>query len=367
MKRGADRQITKDDNEQEPQEETNAEGGWKQASADKLAARKMVTVKRRAKPADDAAPTPGFSFGTPAAAAEQKTEGGFSFDFGAKPAEAKADEKEVAKPAAPVVNAFAALINKNEWECPACEVRNKEGATKCAACEAPKPGTEPAAAAAAPAGGFTFGVAPAAGSSAGSSTGFTFGAAPAATTGFTFGASTAGTFGSGAAGATFGSISTSGVTFGSAEPTSFEAAATFGAPTGDPTKEQFKGKKAEASGTESDTTIHKQSCKAYQLKTTEEGKPKFLECGEGEAHINTVAGEGKKQARVILRADKTHRLVLNCPLLAGVKLVLQGEKFVKFASTDKEGKPGVFLLKVKNKSESAQLLAKMEEAVATLE
>ena len=37
------------------------------------------------------------------------------------------------------------------WECDACMVNNKSDAAKCVACEAPKPGAKPPAAAPAPA------------------------------------------------------------------------------------------------------------------------------------------------------------------------------------------------------------------------
>jgi len=100
-------------------------------------------------------------------------------------------------------------------------------------------------------------------------------------------------------------------------------------------------------------------------------KPSFVERGEGELNINTVSNEGKKIARVVLRADKTHRVVLNALLYKGMTLGLQGEKFVKFCSRDcsaaADVKPDVYLLKLKDKTQTTMVLAKMKEAIATLD
>jgi hypothetical protein len=288
MKRGADRQITKDDGEDPEEEPTDVsilaapqrppcpllepwlvslvcslliaiqsilQGTWKEASAEKMAARKIISVKRKGPGESSGAPAPAFNFGAPASA------GTPSFNFGAPAPAATPAAAPEAAPAAvaareePAVNAFAALQDKSEWECPACSVRNKEKATKCASCETPKAGAEQEAAptvtfGAAAGGGFSV-----AGIAGG---GFSFGA-PAGGA-FNFGASSAKPlFGSGAAagsGVSFGSVGASGVTFGGSAPTTFEVTTTFGNDNSDPTKEEFKDKKAEASGTDKDTTVH---------------------------------------------------------------------------------------------------------------
>jgi len=97
----------------------------------------------------------------------------------------------------------------------------------------------------------------------------------------------------------------------------------------------------------------------------EKGATKFVECGEGDVKINTVNDNGKILARAILRVEKTQRLVLNAPLFQGMSLVLHGDKFVKFCSNDLEGKPAVYLLRFKNKTESSQVKEHMERAIAT--
>jgi len=277
------------------------------------------------------------------------------------------------QPAA-TVNAFQALINPANWECSACEVSNNKDLVKCGACDAPKPGTE-----AAPA--FTFGTP--------STTPFTFGSSTTGT-GFTFGAATTGTgfggtstwnfsstvdspftFGSGTTGAvTFGDVS--GATFATANPTSFETTDQL-ATGGDQTKEEFKNKAPEPSGTEKDVTIFRIPTTVYLMSKVEskaeDGKEamKFVENGEGELKINTIQEGDKKLARVVLRVEKTQRLVLNAPLFPKMTLHLQGDKYVKFCSNDLEGKPAVYLLRFKNKTESTQVQEYMQKAIAFVE
>jgi len=179
------------------------------------------------------------------------------------------------------------------------------------------------------------------------------------------------TFGSGTTGAvTFGDVS--GSTFGTGAPTSFEPTDQL-ATGGDQTKEEFKNKAPEPSGTEKDVTIYKLPTTVYLLSKveskTEDGAEKkeamkFVECGEGELKVNTINDGGKKLARVVLRVEKTQRLVLNAPLFSGMTLGLQGDRYVKFCSNDLEGKAAVYLLRFKNKTESTQAKEHMEKAIA---
>jgi len=284
---------------------------------------------------------------------------------------------------APPENVFVKLINPENWECPTCEVSNKKDLQKCAACDAPRPGTE-AAAASAPGstpysfGTLTFGTT--------STTPFTFGSSTAGS-GFTFGSTTSTwnfsngdsaspfTFGSGSTGAvTFGDVS-GGPSFGSGTPTSFEPAEQL-ATGGDQTKEEFKNKTAEPSGTDKDITILKMATQVYHLAKVE-GKGddasekkdamKFVECGEGELKINTIQEGDKKYARVVLRVEKTQRLVLNARLFTGMTLATQGDKYVKFCSNDPDDKPTVYLLKFKNKTETTLVKEHMDKAIAYTE
>jgi len=148
-------------------------------------------------------------------------------------------------------------------------------------------------------------------------------------------------------------------------------------PATDQTKEEFKGKTAEPSGTERDVTVFKIPTVVYILTkvegekgpdgTEEKAATKFVECGEGDLKINTVDNDGTKLARAILRAEKTQRLVLNAPLFKGMTLLLQGDKFVKFCSNDLDGKAAVYLLRFKNKTESSLVKEHMDSAIAYIE
>jgi rubredoxin len=400
-KRGAETSLTKNNWQEENEGDDSEKGDFAEASADKLAGRTFVKVRR--KPTD--APEAGTEFklsSTEGASPAQS----FNFDFSAAAQPEKnafqqlvpptnwecaicevSNKKELTKCAAceapragpqavAPVNAFAALVNPNNWECPICEVSNKKDLAKCGACEAPKPGTEPVS------GGFTFGAATA------TSTPFTFGSAAVGTGGFTFGATTSPwnfssatdspfTFGSGSTGAvTFGDVSGQASTFGTGSPTSFEPTDQL-ATGGDQTKEEFKNKAPEPSGTEKDVTIFKFPTTVYistkvDSKTEDGGETKetsawkFVECGEGEAKVNTIQDGDKKMARVVLRVEKTQRLVLNAPLFSDMSLLLQGEKYVKFCSYDLERNPAVYLLRFKNKTESTQMKEQMEKAIAFL-
>jgi len=84
--------------------------------------------------------------------------------------------------------------------------------------------------------------------------------------------------------------------------------------------------------------------------------------GTGDLHINRYVTEGgQPRARLIMRADKTHRLVLNVPLLASLasSFQLQADKYVRLASVhveDGANKVVQYLLKVKGKAEAQQVL-----------
>jgi hypothetical protein len=123
--------------------------------------------------------------------------------------------------------------------------------------------------------------------------------------------------------------------------------------------EAFKNKTKEASGEENDKILLKIQTKVYQLKTmekqieaTEEGatataataatpaattatagsaaaptETRYVEIGVGELHLNLIEDDStKKRARMILRADKTQRLVLNTPIFEAMQYSMQVNK-----------------------------------------
>jgi hypothetical protein len=356
-KRSASHQLTKDEFEAGSEEQVAEDGTWKPASEEKLAARTFVKVKRKG-------PTPSVSSGVMP-----------TFNFGTPVAGTPATPAEAPKAAAP--NAFALAAAKNRpnafglgnWECQSCLLSNKKDLAKCAACEAPNPAMAPAeentseVSTSAP----TFGGVPSA-----TGTKFAFGAPASSGTKFTFGSA-------GGASLTFGGVAGDGVadwakTTDKKTEGTFTTTATFGV-SGGP-KEEFKDKKAEASGEETDQLLLKvNSAKVYTLKAVEgkEGDEggtvkatKFVESGAGELRLNKYTVGGTLKCRCVLRAEKTQRLVLNAPLVKGMGKELQGEKFVRFTSVDLEGQMAVFLLKFKAKSDAQAVFNQMETCVSSI-
>lgn len=98
------------------------------------------------------------------------------------------------------------------------------------------------------------------------------------------------------------------------------------------------------------------------------GKQKYTECGKGTLHVNTYKSEdGKLKSRLVLRVDQTKRVALNAPIFPKMDLSLQGECYVRFCSSDLEGKPAVYLLRVKAKADAAKLLSEIQGVMALVE
>eukprot|EP00808_Paulinella_micropora_P001147 g26871.t1 len=99
-------------------------------------------------------------------------------------------------------------------------------------------------------------------------------------------------------------------------------------------------------------------------KTTQ--AKKFVEIGNGDLYINTYDEEGKMKARMVLRAERTQRLVLNCPVFKDMVHEAQGDKYVKFMSNDLDGKLQLYLLKVGNKAAVTSVLNGIKQALAKI-
>eukprot|EP01006_Ploeotia_vitrea_P052578 TRINITY_DN67704_c7_g3_i1.p1 TRINITY_DN67704_c7_g3~~TRINITY_DN67704_c7_g3_i1.p1 ORF type:complete len:455 (+),score=267.59 TRINITY_DN67704_c7_g3_i1:152-1516(+) len=265
------------------------------------------------------------------------------------------------------------------WECPSCAVSNKQEADKCAACEAAKPddkqekkkkkeeeSTVTFGAGVADAGAdaatslFSFGDSSSSGST------FSFDADGA---GFTFGA-TAATGGSNNLFAEAPKIewdTNASLESNDASSSSATAAATV----------KLTGPVER--GDDKDETLHKVDCKVFRLRTAEEqaevakeaeeadkaGKktkknksPQWKECGQGALHVNLMSN---KKGRMVLRVEKTHRLVLNTPIFAKMQAKKQGDKYVVFASFEEQNKPVTYLLKFKSKTAADGALQAIEK------
>jgi len=286
---------------------------------------------------------------------------------------------------APVNNAFAKFMKKaDEWECASCLVTNKVGIAKCAACETPNPAAEASEKKEeAPPSGFSFG---AESSSSSEAPLFTFSGDNAQ---FSFSADTPFTFGAGfgdAGAMSFGSVAseTDKDAFkASGDANAFDESASAPADASSETSAVFKGRQAEVTGDEEDVVVYKTMCKVFQLakvepaqeselpvdeddkekqkpkedkaKTEEGAKMSFQERGTGELNVLTREKDGKHTSRLLLRANQTHRLVLNAPIYQGIKATLE-EKFVRMVSMDLDQKMSTFLLKFKNKQEASTAL-----------
>jgi len=114
------------------------------ATPEDLATRKIITAKRKDKdskgetPAKVPVPTKAF-ISKPHTLLNSKRESEVEGADGEGSGEGSG-EGEVEGEASKPINSFAALLNSEEWECQACDVRNKKAATICAACETPREG-----------------------------------------------------------------------------------------------------------------------------------------------------------------------------------------------------------------------------------
>jgi len=175
-------------------------------------------------------------------------------------------------------------------------------------------------------------------------------------------------------------------------------------------KSQFVGAKPESSGEENDECLLKIHTKVYAFRTVEkkvgsqlpsdeehkekesgekEGsvkepststststettnqgdvvyEQKFLDIGSGDLKINKTVIDGKVSGRLVLRAEKTQRLVLNARIFKEMTFNIQNEKFVRFSSFDLNNKLTVFLLKFKTKIDASEVHEKIKHVVDAL-
>lgn len=384
---------------------------WKKAAPDRLAQRKIITAKRTHNEQSAAPvplPLPSFSFAQPSTASApveaKPTASPHSSSTSAAATTSTTTTAAASESmAAPAQNAFSKFARPaDSWECPDCEILNKNDVLKCLACGAKNPSSqssEPTASESAPAAAlFNFGaIASSASGSEQASTApvpifnfsaastspdaptFSFGAAPASTSTssaavptFNFGVGTA----SGDA-FQFGSSSSALFTFGNAADTvksdddakpedaaQLGSTVTFTAPAEiHNTEELFKNAVKEGSGEENDTIRHRVMCRLFIMKGE---APRWVESGVGELHVNTRPHQGDIIGRLVLRLDKTHRLVLNAPLFVGMEIALQEEKHVKFGSKDLDGKFCAFLLRFKSKAEATLVKAEVDSVLKLL-
>mmetsp|Transcript_30745 Transcript_30745/g.74956 ORF Transcript_30745/g.74956 Transcript_30745/m.74956 type:complete len:432 (-) Transcript_30745:259-1554(-) len=134
-------------------------------------------------------------------------------------------------------------------------------------------------------------------------------------------------------------------------------------------KDQFKDAKPANKGDDNDEVLYKTKSKVYELSGNE-GERSWKERGKGDLHINSYSKDGKRMGRIILRTDSTKRLVLNCPIHSGMDQKLHADRFIRFLSVniteDVEDHSTVkaFLVKFKTKTEAEQALEHISKLVA---
>ena len=173
--------------------------------------------------------------------------------------------------------------------------------------------------------------------------------------------------------------------------------------------EQFKDKTAESSGEETDTIHLRVQAKVFLMKTASTAPPTqqeppaptngdaapkastdasdaadaseaakaseakqdrpWVDVGLGELHVNSYkVGEAVK-GRLIMRADRTHRLILNTAILPHLaqSFVVHEGKYVRLASVTEDGKLQQLLLKVKGKTEATEIVDVLKKVVAMID
>jgi len=297
------------------------------------------------------------------------------------------------------------LQKADQWECPSCEVLNQVGDTKCKSCETPNPkasadtksSSHDKSGKKVKTDEFTFsGGAPSTGFAWNSGTesgGFSFGGTDSGTgSGFSFGTEGGFTFGSGSTDpalsfSSFEATSSSDFSTGDTKFDGNETQALSSAPSEH--AELFKGKEKEASGEEGDQVRHTVTVKLYQQKlvpkkiasaagseaepateTSAEGVEKelrYVESGSGELHVNVLTKDGIiTSGRLVLRMDKTQRLLLNAGILPSMKPIME-DKWVRFSSVSPETlKLEHYGLKLRTKEEATALSREINEVIKLL-
>lgn len=100
------------------------------------------------------------------------------------------------------------------------------------------------------------------------------------------------------------------------------------------------GSVAVITGEEDEEVLHSVRSKLYAM--VDGG---WVERGAGLFKLNGVPGSGSSAARLVMRADATHRLLLNAPLFAKFAIDVFQEKYVRFVVIEGAG-PISYMLRV---------------------
>ncbi|BGP28806.1 hypothetical protein JCM10296v2_000542 [Rhodotorula toruloides] len=113
-------------------------------------------------------------------------------------------------------------------------------------------------------------------------------------------------------------------------------------------------------GEEEEETVHSVRCKLFAMH---EGN--WVERGTGPFKVNQTKKEGKHNARLVMRADATHRLLLNAPLFREFVIDVSNEKYVRFTVITGDG-PTSYMLRTANATAAQNLVQAVRDKAATL-
>ncbi|GAA5834425.1 hypothetical protein JCM9279_004312 [Rhodotorula babjevae] len=120
-------------------------------------------------------------------------------------------------------------------------------------------------------------------------------------------------------------------------------------------------KQETVTGEEEERLLHSVRCKLYAMS---EGQ--WAERGTGNLKLNeTNKDDGNKGARLLMRADATHRLLLNAPLFKAFSIEVHSEKYVRF-SVIEGSTPTSYMLRTGNPAAASTLVQAVQDKVATL-
>lgn len=294
----------------------------------------------------------------------------FSFSTPAAEDTSEANASENKSESEPVAGGFSAFF-ANKWQCKVCMSHNDVKNSKCLACETPREDTPSSKDGASSESHddkkddtppkFTFG---------GSSSGFSFSLPGSTSNSFSFGGSTSSTF-------TFGTAaslsSNSGFSFvnNSSSAASSSTSVQPGSGNLPASSELFKDSKPVSAGDENDTTHLNVVAQLYELKAeeskddNEKPKSKFVLSGKGELHLNTYSNEnGKILGRMIMRREKTHKLLLNEPIFPKLKHTLENDTYIRIITLTSDKKIKTILLRFANPEDSNSASKVLEKIIS---
>eukprot|EP01097_Dermamoeba_algensis_P003454 TRINITY_DN2404_c0_g1_i1.p1 TRINITY_DN2404_c0_g1~~TRINITY_DN2404_c0_g1_i1.p1 ORF type:complete len:385 (-),score=167.67 TRINITY_DN2404_c0_g1_i1:106-1260(-) len=369
-KRGADRQLTKDDEEDEREELEDKGSDWQEAAADVIAKRRIVKARRSNNSAPEE-PTPQpAKVKSPAKTDSKPAEQ----SNGAKAEETKDEnlekpkvenKQEEKKEEAPKTEE-----KKEEKKAEVTETKTPEKDDKAGEAQKTEEKKEETKPASSP---FNFNLG---GSSTSTQTSpFNFNFSTGASTSsspFTFNFSSPFTTG-------FSSSSSSSSSASSTSPFSFNTGPVFGVNIPTPLKpaEGQEGEEVQqleetaddikkskivsltpqqvVTGEEEEEQVFNVRSKLYGLDKEEN---KWKERGVGHLKINVSKD---KKARLVMRTDASLKLILNSKVYSTMPCSMRDEKSVLFVGTENEGKPAQFLVKFGRKEEASLFLSTVEK------